>query len=344
MRYLFGDCVFDTDHHTLVRRGQGVRLQPRVFKMLAYLLEHRQRVVPRQELFEQLWDGQYVSKAALEGCLKLVRQAIGDSGRAQRLLKTQHGIGYHFVAPVTVEESASTEPQVADPPSQTSAVAPLATPRASGPERRQLTMLSCILANAPHRHSQLDPSELHAVVRTFHTLCTDVMQQFDGSIAQRFDDGCLVYFGYPQAHDDDARRAVLAGLALLEAAPEDNSALKIGIHTGEVVVEPFGSGMSPTPLVVGDVTTIASALRDLATPQTVLISAATARPIEGYVTWQAQASYTPPGQSDATAVYRVTGESGAQFRLDIAPAHSLTPFVGRETEQALLDARWAQAC
>ncbi len=149
MRYLFGDCVFDTDRHTLERQGQGVRLQSRVFKMLAYLLEQRHRVVPRQELFEQVWSGQYVSKAALDGCIKRVRQVIGDSGQAQRLLKTQHGVGYCFVGPVTVEEVAVTQPQVADLPSQASPSAPLAAPLTTGPERRQLTMLSCTLACAP---------------------------------------------------------------------------------------------------------------------------------------------------------------------------------------------------
>ena len=148
MRYLFGDCVFDTDRHTLERQGQGVRLQPRVFKMLAYLLEQRQRVVPRQELLEQMWSGQYVGKAALEGCIKQVRRAIGDSGRAQRLLKTQHGVGYRIVAPVTAQAVAETEPQVTGPPWRTPASAPLATRFLAGPEQRQLTMLNCALADA----------------------------------------------------------------------------------------------------------------------------------------------------------------------------------------------------
>lgn len=68
MRYLFNDCVLDTDCYTLQRQGRDIQLQPREFKMLAYLLEQRHRVVSRQELFEQVWSGQYVSKAALEGC------------------------------------------------------------------------------------------------------------------------------------------------------------------------------------------------------------------------------------------------------------------------------------
>lgn len=220
MRYLFGDCVFDTDRHTLERQGQAVRLQPREFKMLAYLLVQRHRVVPRQELFEQVWAGQYVSKAALEGCITLVRQAIGDSGRAQHLLKTQHGVGYRFVAPVTEENVAKPEPQAAVLPSQTSSSASASAPPPPGPERRQLTMLSCSLAAAPPLSNQLEPDDLHATMRVFHMLCTDIVQQFGGSMAQRLNDGILAHFGYPIAHDDDARRAVLAGIALVAAMPE----------------------------------------------------------------------------------------------------------------------------
>ena len=197
---------------------------------------------------------------------------------------------------------------------------------------------------APHLRTQLDPDDLHAVMRAFHVLCTDIVSQFGGSIAQRSDDGCLIYFGYPSAHDDDARRAVLAGLHFVAAVIEGSGPLKVGIHTGVVVAESFDDATTPSTLVVGVVATVASALRELAAPQTVLISATTARLVEGYVTWQTSAPYTPPGHSETIAVYRVTGESGAQLRLDTMPAHHLTPFVGRETEQAVLDARWAQAC
>ena len=344
MRYLFGDCVFDTDCHTLERQGQSIRLQPREFKMLAYLLDQRHRVVSRQELFEQIWPGQYVGKAALEGCIKQVRQAIGDSGRTQRFLKTQHGVGYRFMAPVTVETGVATEPQGADLVSQGSPSDSESVPLPAGPERRQLTMLSCTLADPSHCGRQLDPDDLYAVMRAFHILCTDTVQQFGGSIAQRSDHACLAYFGYPSAHDDDARRAVLAGLTLIKAVPEDGSPVKIGIHTGVVVVEPFDHGTSAGILTVGDVATVAAALRDLAAPQTVLMSATTADLVQGYVTWQALPPYTPPGHHNAIPVYRVTGESGARFRLDLVAAQNLTPFVGRETEQALLDARWAQAC
>jgi DNA-binding winged helix-turn-helix (wHTH) protein len=352
MRYLFDDSVFDTAQHTLERQGQPVQIPPRVFAMLAYLLEHRQRVVPRQELFEQVWQGAYVSKAALDGCIKQVRQAIGDSGRAQRLLKTQHGVGYQWVASVRVQDESAADAAAADLVS-TEFAAPLAISSPSVPERRQLTVLSCALADAAYLFNRLDPEELHAVLRAFHNLCVDTVMPYGGWIAQRVDDGCLIYFGYPQAHDDDARRAVLSALHLIEvmrtglpelaAWMEGVSGVKIGIHTGEVVVEVVDDGVSPDALVVGSTATLASALRDLAMPQTVVISADSARLVEGYVTWQALPPVTLPAQSDPMPLYQVTGASGAQMRLDLMPAHRLTPFVGREAELALLGARWEQA-
>ena len=103
MIYHFGDCALDTNLYTLQRGGQEFRLRLKVFRMCLYLLEHRDRVVSREELCAQVWPGQFVSQATLEGVIRLVRQAVGDSGRTQRIIQTLHGHGYRFVAPV--EES-----------------------------------------------------------------------------------------------------------------------------------------------------------------------------------------------------------------------------------------------
>jgi class 3 adenylate cyclase/DNA-binding winged helix-turn-helix (wHTH) protein/predicted ATPase len=377
MRYHFEDCVLDTSLHRLERHGQPVRLQPRVFQLLVYLLEQRHRAVPRQELFEQVWPNQFVSDAALESGIKQVRQAIGDSGRAQRLLQTLHGHGYRFVAPIreAAEADVETGPPEAlfrrpealqeSPPAlcagrsqaaMASDAAGPARPQAPappGPEHRQLTVLSCTLAEAATWTARLDPEQLHDVVRAFHGLGTAVIQQYEGYIAQRVAHGFLVYFGYPQAHDDDARRAVLAGLRLAEAIgsrrtpgllmPELPLTVRLGIHTGPAVVGAVNEATAPTVLAVGPTVALATALQERATPQTVAISAATAALVRGYVTWQALPPLPLPGHTEPLAVYRVTGESGAQIRLDLALPQRLTPFVGREPELRLLKARWAQA-
>src|SRR5262245_6730174 len=100
MIYRFSDCTLDTNLYTLQRNGQTSRLRVKVFRMCLYLLEHRDRVVSRDELCTQVWPGQFVSQATLEGVIRLVRQAVGDSGRTQRIIQTLHGHGYRFVANV----------------------------------------------------------------------------------------------------------------------------------------------------------------------------------------------------------------------------------------------------
>ena len=135
-----------------------------------------------------------------------------------------------------------TTPDLSPAQGGAAAVAP-PTPEA---ERRQLTVMFCDLVDSTTLSSQLDPEEYRDVVRAYQGVCTDVIQRYDGHIAQLLGDGLLVYFGYPHAHEDDAHRAVRTGLGMLAALGDLNTglqqakgiqlALRIGIHTGLVVV------------------------------------------------------------------------------------------------------------
>jgi TolB-like protein/DNA-binding winged helix-turn-helix (wHTH) protein/Tfp pilus assembly protein PilF len=100
MIYRFGECELDTNLYTLQRSGQTIRLRPKVFRVCIYLLEHRDRVVAREELCAQVWPEQFISQATLEGVIRTVRQVVGDSGQAQSIIQTLHGYGYRFVAAV----------------------------------------------------------------------------------------------------------------------------------------------------------------------------------------------------------------------------------------------------
>ena len=100
MIYRFGDCELDTGLYTLQRGGQTIRLRPKVFRLCLYLLEHRDRVVTREELCAKVWPEQFISQATLEGVIRTVRQVVGDSGQAQSVIQTLHGYGYRFVADV----------------------------------------------------------------------------------------------------------------------------------------------------------------------------------------------------------------------------------------------------
>jgi TOMM system kinase/cyclase fusion protein len=225
-------------------------------------------------------------------------------------------------------------------------------PRAPEAERRQLTVLFCDLVDSTVLASQLDPEEWREVVRAYQDTCAKVIARYDGHIAQYLGDGLLVYFGYPQAHEDDAPRAVRAGLGMVEAIGQLNTqlgrgrgvqlAVRLGIHTGLVVVGDVGSGARHEQLALGETPNVAARLQGMAAPNTVVISAATSQLLGGFFAYQSLGTHLLKGIAQPLAVYQVLSESTARNRLDAAGSTSLTPLVGREPEVALLLERWAQ--
>jgi class 3 adenylate cyclase len=252
----------------------------------------------------------------------------------------------------------------ASPPSQP--VSPSATLEAAGPqtapalaapsppeaERRQLTVLFCDLVDSTVLSSQLDPEDLREVVRAYQDTCAKVIARFEGHIAQYLGDGLLVYFGYPLAHEDDAQRAVRVGLGILEALGQLNTrlthergvhlAVRLGCHTGLVVVGDIGGGTRQEQLALGETPNLAARLQGIAAPNTLVISAATLPLLGGFFVCQSLG--TPPlrGIAQPLEVYQVLYESMARSRLEAAGSTGLTPLVGREQEMGLLRERWAQ--
>src|SRR5712691_9280396 len=236
------------------------------------------------------------------------------------------------------------QPTQAEPPTEH---------RSPEAERRQLTVMFCDLVDSTKLSSQLDPEDYREVVRAYQRVCTEVIQRYDGHVAQLLGDGLLVYFGYPQAHEDDAQRAVRTGLGILAAMRDLNSrlqqekgiqlALRLGIHTGLVVVGEMGGAGRQEQLALGEVPNIASRIQGLAESNTVAISAATYRLVQGYFECQDLGAQTLRGVPEPLHVYRVLQESRARGRLDLAVTRGLTPLVGRESEVTLLLERWEQA-
>jgi TOMM system kinase/cyclase fusion protein len=235
----------------------------------------------------------------------------------------------------------------------TQGLPPPAAPRPPDAERRQLTVMFCDLVDSTALAVQLDPEDLREVVRAYQETSAAVIQRFGGYIAQYLGDGLLVYFGYPQAHEDDAQRAVRAGLGLVTAMGELNArlarhtgvrlAVHIGIHTGLVVVGEMGGGSRQEQLALGETPNVAARIQGLAAPDTVAISPATFRLVRGYFTCQDLGAHTLKGLAAPLQVYRILGESAAQSRLEVAEASGFTPLVGRESEVALLLERWVQS-
>lgn len=222
---------------------------------------------------------------------------------------------------------------------------------ASG-ERRQLTVMFCDLVDSTALAERLDPEEYGEVVATYQRTCAAEIERFEGRIAQYLGDGLLVYFGYPVAHEDDARRAVHAGLGILEALEPLNQRLdasrgvrlsaRLGIHTGLVVVGELGGRGRQERLAVGEAPNVAARLQGLAAPDTLVISAATHRLVQPFFTFQPLGRQTLRGLSAPLAVYQVLGESGVRSRLEVARTNGLTPLVGREREVEILHDRWTR--
>jgi TOMM system kinase/cyclase fusion protein len=229
---------------------------------------------------------------------------------------------------------------------------PPAAPRAPDGERRQLTVLFCDLVDSTALSSRLDPEEWREVVRAYQDTCSKVIARFEGHIAQYLGDGLLVYFGYPRAHEDDAQRAVRAGLGMVEAMSQLNTrlgqergvqlAVRLGIHTGQVVVGEIGGGAKQEQLALGETPNVAARLQGIAAPNTLVISATTFQLLGGFFACQSLGTPLLKGLPEPLAVYRVLYESMARSRLDVAGPAGLTPLVGREQEIGLLLERWAQ--
>src|SRR6266849_6485737 len=249
----------------------------------------------------------------------------------------------------SLSPSGQPSPAHEDPPAH--AETPPVSPMADA-ERRQLTVMFCDLVDSTTLSSQLDPEDLREVVRAYQQVCTEVINRFDGYVAQLLGDGLLVYFGYPHAHEDDAQRAVRTGLGILAAMGDLNThlqqakgiqlAIRIGMHTGLVVVGEMGGQGRQEQLALGETPNIAARIQGLARPDTLAVSEATYRLVEGYFTCESWGAHTLRGVSQPLKVYRVLRESGVFSRLDVAQTRGLTPLVGREQEVGLLIERWEQ--
>ena len=216
-------------------------------------------------------------------------------------------------------------------------------------ERRQLTVMFCDLVGSTALSEQLDPEELQTVVRTYQEVSAQVIERYEGYIAQYLGDGLLVYFGYPAAHEDDAARSIRAGLEIVTALDQARSQfpqpvqVRIGIHTGPVVVGQMGGGSRHEQLALGETPNIAARVQGKAEPDEVVISAATQRLVAGLFETEDQGRHELKGISTPQPLYRVTAESTAHSRFAAAVQAGLTPLAGREQELGILRERWQQA-
>lgn len=213
-------------------------------------------------------------------------------------------------------------------------------------ERRHLTVLFCDLVGSTQLSGQLDPEDLRAVVCAYQEAAATVIQQYAGHIAQYLGDGLLVYFGYPTAHEDDAGRAVHAGLGIVEAIATLNTrlmelygvklAVRLGIHTGSVVVGVMGGGERHEHLALGETPNIAARLEGLAPANGVVISAVTARLVCGTFALEQEGTHTLRGVAEPMTISRVSGVLATPGPDEESVTATVPVLVGREEESGLL--------
>lgn len=220
-------------------------------------------------------------------------------------------------------------------------------------ERRQLTVMFCDLVGSTDLSEKLDPEDLREVVRAYQKTAEEVIHRFGGHIAQYLGDGLLVYFGYPVAHEDDAQRAVFAGIGIpgaigtlnarLRASHEVALAVRIGIHTGPVVVGEMGGDKRQENLAMGETPNLAARLQALAEPDTVVISSATRQLVSGSFEFESLGPQTLKGLSVPQLSFRVIGEARAESRFAASAQGAQHAMVGRDDELGLLVRRWQRA-
>jgi class 3 adenylate cyclase/predicted ATPase len=223
------------------------------------------------------------------------------------------------------------------------------TPRQADAERRQLTVMFSDLVGSTALAARLDPEDLREVIAAYHRAVARVVTSFDGFVAQYMGDGVLAYFGYPQAHEDDAERAVRAGLAVIEAIAELNSGnvvalrTRVGIATGLVVVgDVRARGEAYELSAVGETPNMAARLQALAEPNSVVIAASTRRLTGTLFQYRDLGTREIKGFSTPISISQVLGIRTFQGRFEAQHGVALTSLVGREEELDLLTRRWRQ--
>ncbi|MGY3037703.1 putative ATPase/class 3 adenylate cyclase [Bradyrhizobium sp. USDA 4354] len=223
------------------------------------------------------------------------------------------------------------------------------TPAAEA-ERRQLTVMFVDLVDSTALAAQLDPEEMAELLRIYQSAVAGAIARFEGHVAKYMGDGVLAYFGYPRAHEDDAERAVRAGLAAVAAVRGLGSAhgealvARIGIATGSVIVgELIGEGAAREETVVGDTPNLAARLQALAEPGTVVISARTRELVGGLFELAELGMKILKGFPVPVRPWRVVGEGSAESRFEALHGAGLTPLVGRDNEIGLLLEHWQRA-
>lgn len=266
--------------------------------------------------------------------LKELGLSLGHRRKLQAALADAIGAG---ATPIAAD-------QITTPPADAATGAEAAT--GTEAERRQLTVMFCDLVGSTALSQSLDPEDLRALMTAYQDACTAAITRFDGFVARYMGDGLLAYFGYPHAHEDDAERAVNAGLAVIDAVAglKKDIAVRVGIATGPVVVgDMIGEGASQEAAVTGETPNLAARLQEIAGPGTIVIAPSTHRLASNAFDCSRMQPRDLKGMAEPVRPWRVAGPRKVGTRFEAARGANLTDLVGREDEVDLLARRWEAA-
>lgn len=249
-----------------------------------------------------------------------------------------------------LEAGAGAEPPVSPSRGEDAATTAPVEPIVPGAERRQLTVMFVDLVGSTALSRKLDPEEMRDIIRLYQNTVAGEVTRFEGHVAKYMGDGVLAYFGWPQAHEDEAERAIRAGLAVaaavgeLRTAHSSDLAARVGIATGLVVVgDLVGEGAAQEQAVVGATPNLAARLQQLADPGRVVVAESTARLLGRLFDLVELGFHDLKGYSEPVKAYAVVGEGAAESRFEALRASRSTAMVGREQEMGLLLDRWRLA-
>ncbi len=340
-----GHLTLDVGGRTLIGGdGQDVSLRRMEFDLLLAFARSPGRVLSRDFLLGAIAGrGSDPFDRTVDVLVARLRKKIEVDPKAPRLILTVPGTGYKLtVKPLPVGTEFDTVAEVT-----------LQSPVQSWPvaaERRQMTILMCALIEATALSARLDPEELAAVVAGYHRCCADIVVGCTGVVAKFQGATVTAYFGYPEANEHQAERAIRAALGIVEAVAKLDTGLTssvhahIGVATGTVLVgELFGVGATRQHDVLGEAPNIAARLLSLASPNGVLVSASTMRLVGGLFEFRELAPIAVEGSAQTIRAFAALGEAGTEGRFEALHGLAIAPLVGREEELSLLRRRWQQA-
>jgi DNA-binding winged helix-turn-helix (wHTH) protein/tetratricopeptide (TPR) repeat protein len=345
--FRFASFTLDLDRLCLNTPSGEVKLRPKSFEVLRYLVAHAQRVVTKDEVIETVWPDVTVTEESLTRCISEVRRALGVEGH--RIIRTVPKRGYVLDVPtVAGEVRPAPRPPVAVAVGREPRTPPTTHPAAG--ERRQTTVMACSVKGLAALAARLDPEDLRDAIAACYAGIAAVVEHHGGHVGKHLADGIVATFGYPLAHEDDAERAVRAGLAATRAVAglaiaglDAPLAARVGIATGVVVVDDATAGApSAEPALFGETPLLAERLAGLAPAGSVVMSGAT-RHVVGRLFECREIGAGVHGGPGLAGASVVLGEGGIASRYEALRGSEGSPLVGRGEELDALVRRWEQA-